>query len=110
MRYLFLLGTIALLAAGQVLFKLSAGRATLNKWDFLLSPPFIIALFTYGVATLLWVFTLKVWPLTIAYAAQAITIVIVITIGVVVFKESLSTVQYLGVGVIIFGLAILASG
>jgi multidrug transporter EmrE-like cation transporter len=100
----------ALLALGQVLFKLSAGRTSVNKWDFLFSSPFLAALVVYGLATLLWVFTLRVWPLTIAYAAQALTIVIVITIGIVVFGEVLSVVQYFGVAIILAGLAVLAVG
>jgi multidrug transporter EmrE-like cation transporter len=110
MRYLFLFGTIALLALGQVLFKLSAGRTSANKWEFLVSSPFLAALVVYGLATLLWVFTLRFWPLTIAYAAQALTIVIVIAIGTGVFGEVLSTVQYCGIAIILAGLVVLAVG
>lgn len=110
MKYIFLLGTICLLALGQVLFKLSAGYTTANRWSFLLSPPFLAALVTYGIATLLWVFTLRFWPLTVAYAAQAITIAIVILIGVTFFQETLSVMQCLGVAIILIGLVVLAAG
>lgn len=110
MKYALLAGTIILLATGQVLFKLSAGTAVSDRWAFLTSPTFIAALFTYAIATLLWIFVLRVWPLSIAYASQAITIVIVMSLAIVMFGESLSTTQFFGAGLIVCGLFVLASG
>jgi multidrug transporter EmrE-like cation transporter len=110
MKYLFLFGTIALLALGQVLFKLSAGHVPSSRWAFLFSSPFLAALVTYAIATLLWVFTLRLWPLTVAYAAQALTIAIVLMIGVLAFGETLTKVQFTGAAIILAGLVVLASG
>jgi drug/metabolite transporter (DMT)-like permease len=62
------------------------------------------------VATLLWVVTLGLWPLTVACAAQALTIAIVLTIGVLAFGESMTTMQYIGAAIILAGLAVLATG
>src|SRR3712207_7795026 len=41
-----------------------------SRWAFLFSPAFLAALVTYAVATLLWVFTLRAWPLTVAYRSE----------------------------------------
>jgi drug/metabolite transporter (DMT)-like permease len=70
----------------------------------------LAALVTYGIATLLWIFTLRFWPLTIAYAAQALSIVVVISLGVAVFGEALSTIQYCGIAIILTGLIVLSVG
>ncbi|MBM1173047.1 SMR family transporter [Microvirga arabica] len=110
MKYIFLLSTIVLLAVGQILFKLSAGHAPSSRWAFLLSPPFLAALVTYAAATLLWVFTLRFWPLSVAYAAQALTIAIVLTISVLIFGETLTQMQCIGAAIILAGLIVLALG
>jgi len=76
----------------------------------LVTPTLLSALVVYALATLLWIFTLRQWPLTIAYAAQALTIVIVPAAGVAIFGETMSTLQYLGAAIILAGLAVLAVG
>jgi drug/metabolite transporter (DMT)-like permease len=110
MKYIMLYGTIALIALGQILFKVSSGHASAGKWTFLFSPTFIAALVIYAFATLLWIFTLRLWPLTVAYAAQALTIVLVLGAGVIIFGETMSSVQYLGAAIILAGMAVLAVG
>ncbi|WP_114948343.1 EamA family transporter [Microvirga calopogonii] len=107
MRYLLLFGTVAALAVGQILFKLASRNLNGGAWGFLFSPVFILALAVYGVATLAWIFALRQWPLTIAYPANALAIVIVLVCGVLFFGESLNQLQILGLVAILGGLALL---
>jgi drug/metabolite transporter (DMT)-like permease len=110
MQYLLLFTTTALLALGQVLFKMTAGDNPSDTWAFLFSPIFLAALVVYGIATLCWILTLRQVPLTAAYPMQALAIVIVLFIGVLVFKEKLSIVQWVGAAAILGGVITLALG
>jgi multidrug transporter EmrE-like cation transporter len=105
MRYGLLAGTIVLMAAGQVLFKTAATEP--GRWSFILTPAFIAALFLYAATTLLWVFTLRYWPITAAYPATAIAIALVTIAGVMLFGEKPSPQHWLGIAVILSGLLIL---
>lgn len=109
-RYLLLFGTTILLAIGQVLFKLSSQYDTDKPLSFLFSPVFILSLAVYGTATILWILTLRQFPLTVAYPAQAIAIVTVMVIGIFFFGESLSLVQIAGAVAILIGVVALAAG
>lgn len=110
MQYLLLFGTTGLLALGQVLFKLSANHEPGQAWAFLFSPIFIAAITIYGVATLSWIFALRQFPISVAYPMQALAIVVVLMISVVFFRESLSVVQWGGIGAILIGMLALAMG
>jgi multidrug transporter EmrE-like cation transporter len=110
MRYVFLFGTIAVMAAGQILFKLTAAADPDSTWSFLFSPTFILAVCMYGLAAFAWVFVLRAWPLTVAYPAQALAIAIVLGIGFFGFGEVLSTVQLVGIAAILAGLVLLVAG
>lgn len=110
MQYLLLFGTTGLLALGQVLFKLSANHHPSDAWAFLFSPIFIAALAVYGIATLSWIFALRQFPISVAYPMQALAIVIVLVIGVVIFRETLNAVQWVGTGAIVIGTLALAFG
>jgi multidrug transporter EmrE-like cation transporter len=107
MRYLLLFGTVAALALGQILFKLASRNLDGGAWGFLFSPVFILALAVYGVATVAWIFAMRQWPLTIAYPANALAIVMVLVCGVLFFGESLNLLQMLGLVSILAGLALL---
>jgi multidrug transporter EmrE-like cation transporter len=110
MKYALLFGTIAALALGQVLFKLAVRTSIYGSWAFLTSPVFIIALIVYAGATLSWMFVLKEFPITVAYPATALAIVLVLLAGVVMFGEPLRAVQGLGAAAILVGLMLLALG
>jgi len=109
-QYLLLFGTTGLIALGQVLFKLSAGHEPAHPWAFLFSPIFIVAVAIYGLATLTWIFALRQFPITVAYPMQALAIVVVLVAGVVLFRESLSAMQWVGIGAILAGMLALALG
>jgi multidrug transporter EmrE-like cation transporter len=105
MRYALLFGTTALMASGQILFKLAA--ATPGRWAFLVSLPFLGALCVYSITTVTWVLTLRQWPIGTAYPAQAVAIVLVTLAGIVLFGERPSLQHWVGVSVIMIGLIVL---
>ncbi len=106
--YLGLLLTPALLAAGQFLFKrtadsLSADSAFRFISSLLGSPYFWAALSIYGVATLMWVFTLSRVPLSRAMPFVALAFVIVPVISAMFLGERLNLAYWVGVAIIVAG-------
>jgi len=101
-RMLAVLGCVALIAVGQLLFKYSAGRADgRGGWWGLVSDPYLIlAGFIYVGATLLWVMQLKAVPLNRAYPLFALAFVLVPLLSHWVFGERL-TLPYLAGSVLI---------
>ncbi|MDH5527495.1 MAG: EamA family transporter [Nitrospirota bacterium] len=100
---------VAALAAGQVLFKLSA-RHVAGAQDIsgllqlALYPWFLLSLVLYGGATLLWVWILRKVPLTAAYPFFALTFLLVPLVGVLFLGERVDMHYWLGVGLIMGGI------
>jgi drug/metabolite transporter (DMT)-like permease len=100
--------TAALLAgAGQVMFKLGAdGRTSLsafvNVW-------IAAGLLSYGLGTLLWIFSLSKAPLTLVYPFTALSFVFVYAAGVLLLKEATSPKAVIGVGLVLLGLYLVQS-
>ena len=109
--YFYLLLAPVLLSAGQVLFKKTANAAVTHSLSrflgsLLASPHFWAALFIYGAATLLWVFTLSRVPLGRAMPFVALTFVTVPLIGTAFFGERLNLLYWLGVLIILVGVSV----
>ena len=108
---LLALGCVTLLAVGQLLFKSAAQQWRIDGWSLttfssLLSAPLIAALALYSLATLLWVLTLRMVPLTTAYPLYALTFVIVPVLAHYFAGEPLSTRSMIGAAVIVAGVVI----
>lgn len=71
--------------------------------SLLVNPYFWIALFIYGAATVLWVFTLSRVPLSRAMPFVALTFAIVPIISVVALGEKLNLAYWIGVAIIAAG-------
>lgn len=103
-----LLATPFLIAAGQVMFKMTglklAAHPAAPIQSALLSPIFLSALGLYGGATLLWVYVLKTVPLSYAYSFMALTFVIVPLMAHFWIGEAISPRYYLGMGLVLAGL------
>ncbi len=103
-----LVATPFLIAAGQVMFKLTGMKLAAHPAQPLqaamLSPVFLGALALYGGATLLWVYVLKTVPLSYAYSFMALTFVIVPVLANLWFGEPLNAKYFLGMGLVIAGL------
>jgi multidrug transporter EmrE-like cation transporter len=104
-----------MLAGGQVLFKhvglVLQGRSGASAFLVILrAPSLYAALALYGLATLLWIWILSRVPLSQAYPWVAAGMVIVPLLGWLVFGERLSPGFWLGVALILAGIAITQAG
>ena len=105
-----LLATIAVLAGGQVLFKLSANGLQLGDPRTFLSVPLVAALGIYGVATLMWLVVLTRLPLSVAFPFYGLTFLLVPLLAWLFLGEPLRIQTLVGGVVIIIGVAICAKG
>ncbi len=111
--YGLLLLTPIMIAVGQVLFKLTSTRLTAEAgtpfYSVALNPLFLLALAIYGSATLLWIYVLKVVPLSYAYSFMALTFVLVPLMAAFFLKEPLTVKYAIGACLIIAGLFVVQS-
>jgi drug/metabolite transporter (DMT)-like permease len=108
---ILVLTCVALLAAGQLLFKFSATQWRVDgvSWSTLrslFSPVFVLALAIYGVATILWVFALRTMPLTVAFPLYALTFVIVPLLAHWFVGEPLKPGMLIGGAIIVAGVLV----
>lgn len=106
-----LLAVAFILAAGQLLFKVSADRVPLvdrvsDLRHLLLDPVLWAALVLYGVATVLWVLLLQRVQLTYAYPFAALAFVLVPFGAAVFFGEKLNPSFFIGAALIIAGICV----
>lgn len=109
--YLLTIGTVALIAIGQILFKLTAirisGRPISESLiDTAVLFPFALSVSLYGVATLLWIFALRDLPLTRAYFLMSLSFLIVPIVSSVVFSERLTASHAVGGALIMAGVLV----
>ena len=103
-----------LLSAGQVLFKITAkGLPDIGNYQevflyFLQSLPFWAALVLYGTATLLWIYILKIVPLSQAYPFVALGFIIVPLAAYFIFHEPIGLQYIAGMLLILTGLGIIS--
>lgn len=106
--YLGAVACVVGLSAGQILFKLSAGRLAEAKSVFDL--PFLgilcIALALYGLVSIAWVFLLQRAQLSQIYPIMALSFLFVPLASAYFFKETLNWQYGVGVLLIIAGVAI----
>ena len=106
--YLFLLGNVIFLVIGQILWKLSFNKnplvISLEGVIRLIKDPFIWSgLVLFALATLLWFVVLSNLNLSIAYPLQSISYVIGIIAAVLIFKEKVILIQWIGLALILTG-------
>ncbi|MBD9374366.1 transporter [Rhizobium sp. ARZ01] len=108
-----LLGTPLLIAAGQVLFKLTS--ATTGEFGprglvhLLFNPLMIGALAIYGIGTVIWIFVLKSVPLTIGYSFMALTFCFIPLLASIFLGETLTLRYFVGAFLIIGGMVVINS-
>jgi len=109
--YIFLATNIILLATGQMLWKMGMSKITgFNVVNILLNPHIISGIVLYGLATLLWLYVLSKEELSLVYPLQSITYVLGTLLAILVFKENVSVLRWLGIATIIFGATLVAKG
>ena len=104
-----------LMGTGQMLFKLASIRAQ-GEPSLLhmlravsLSPYFWAAGILYAVASAVWVIILTRVPLSTAYPATSLTIVMVPLASWALFGETLSIRLFMGLAAILFGVWLIAT-
>ena len=100
------------IALGQILFKLSANAARQADSFFATSALLwlIFALAVYGVATLVWVWVLQKADLGRVYPFMAVSFILVPLLSYFVFGERFSNYYFLGLGLVVVGLIVIARG
>ncbi len=105
--YLILLAASTLGAVGQIFLKLGAsGRehftSFLNVWIF-------VGLFSYGLGTALWIYSLSKAKLTLIYPFTALTFVLVYLAGAMFLDEPMTIKDLLGVVLVLGGLFLIST-
>lgn len=101
------------LAAGQVLFKLAALRFTpAARWSdnilaLALNPYLVLAVVLYALLSAVWVWVLTFVPLSTAYPFVALTFVLTVASGALLFGEAVTMRLVLGGVMIIAGLIVI---
>jgi drug/metabolite transporter (DMT)-like permease len=102
---------VAMIAAGQILFKVAAAQWRIDGWSWatvrgFMSPAMLLALVVYGVTTILWVFVLRSVPLGLAFPLYALVFVLVPVTAHFVLGEPWSWNAMVGAVVIMLGVII----
>lgn len=104
----------ALLAAGQVFLKFALRRMRPFgwTWDFwgslLLNWQFAACGLLFLAASLLWMYMLKNYPLSVAYPLGSLSYVFAMIAAIVCFHEDVTAVRWLGVAFIMAGCCLIA--
>ncbi len=108
-----LLGTPLLIAAGQVLFKMTSavtgGFDLRGMTQLIFNPLLIAALVVYGAGTIIWIYVLKQVPLTIAYSFMGLSFCFVPLLAQWFLGEALTLRYGLGAILIVAGMVVINS-
>ena len=99
------------MAGGQILFKLGAkswNGENLSQWiwSFITNPFLVCAVFLYAFTIIIWIYVLRILPLSIAYPITALSYVIVPVIAYFFLHEKITLHTFLGSLLIIVGVVI----
>ena len=99
------------MAGGQLLFKIGAAKwhgSTLSQWiwSFISNPFLVSAIFLYAFTVLVWIYVLRILPLSIAYPITALSYVIVPFLSFILLKEKISIYNFIGMALIISGVIV----
>ena len=111
--YIYVLITVFSTVLSQILFKIASERFNeaigfLNM-IFNMGYYFYAGLFFSCVSIVSWIFALSKLPLSHAYPYMSLCFPLVLFSSVILFSESISSVQWFGVVLIFFGLIILSN-
>ncbi len=104
----------ALLAGGQVFLKFAMMKMQPFSWTWsffgrlLVNWQFAVCGLCFLVASLLWIYMLRVFPLSIAYPLSSLSYVFGMIAAIVCFHEQVDMVKWIGVGLIMAGCCLIA--
>ena len=103
-----------LLAGGQVFLKFALQKMHSFGWtkDFwvnlLINWQFACCGALFGVSSVLWMYIVKHYPLSVAYLMLSLSYVFGMLAAIAFFHESVSVVKWVGVGFIMIGCCLIA--
>lgn len=104
----------ALLACGQVFLKFGLSRMLPFSWSSafwssaLLNWQFAISGILFGASSVLWMYIVKHYPLSVAYPMISLSYVFGLLAAIVFFHETVEAHKWLGVALIIGGCCLIA--
>lgn len=104
----------ALLSGGQVFLKFGLGKMASFGWNWtfwksaLLNWEFATCGLCYGAASILWMYIVKHYPLSVAYPMVSLSYVFGMFAAIVFFNETVDIVKWLGIFFIITGCVLIA--
>lgn len=104
---LLLSGASLAAAGGQLLFRVGAQHKT-SLSDFI-NAPILFGLLLYGLATVVWIYTLSKEKLVIVYGFTVLSFALVYLGSVLLLGETLSARAVCGIALVIGGLYLLAA-
>ncbi|MGO1118724.1 hypothetical protein ACTL6U_08470 [Rhodovibrionaceae bacterium A322] len=112
--WLWLLLSLACTSGGQVAQKIAVqsmkqARKGGDGRHFLVEPWLLVAILLLGVGALFWLAVLQAFPVGVAYPLLASNFAIMALVAKFGFKETISARRWLGVGLIILGVAVLGA-
>ena len=117
-KYMFIVGTLLLTAAGQIIIRWraeahSSARDGAGTLDYLLAmflDPFVMgALAAAVIASVFWMMAVKQLPISVAYPFMALSFILVPWAASLLLNETVSLRQYLGIALVLAGVAVNAA-
>jgi multidrug transporter EmrE-like cation transporter len=116
-KYLFIAGTIALTVYAQILVKWRAlehappiAGQKIAYLRAMYTDPWVLSAFASALAgSVLWSLAIERMPVTLAYPFMALTFALVPVVSVMLFRETLSLTQILGIMFIVVGVGLSAT-
>lgn len=108
MEYILLGGSMLLAILGQFLLKRGILASTLSpNLDSIIktifSPFVLVGFIVYGISSIIWLFVLQKFPLSVAYPALSLTYVVIVILSVFLLKEPFTSLKVIGMLLIVLG-------
>lgn len=108
MKFLLLAASMSLAVLGQFLLKKGVLASTLTPSmesvvKTLFSPYVFTGFATYAISSIIWLFVLQKFPLSVAYPALSLTYVAIVILSFLFLKEPLTSIKIAGILLIILG-------
>lgn len=117
-RFLLIFTPIIIAAAGQLVLKLGMNKiggfnfaqtSLLSFFSKILTTPLVIlGLFLYGLSASLWLVVLSREKLSFVYPMVAFSYVVTVILSVVILREEVPWLRWVGLGIICLGIFLIA--
>ena len=109
MRFVLIFTPIIIAALGQLILKIGMNKVgQFNLIKTFTHPTILLGLSFYGVSLILWLLVLSKEKLSFVYPLVAFSYVVTVFLSKVILKETVPSLRWLGLGVIIIGILIVA--